>query len=85
MPELQKNIRSAKVRSASLAASYADGDVEEMWRVRDAQCPMGHMGDGWDVAHVALFLASDDGDFVTGQTIYVDGGLLTQAMWPYEG
>jgi len=41
--------------SAGLAASYAKGDVEAMWRARDAQVPMGHMGDAWDVANAALF------------------------------
>ncbi len=46
--------------SAGLAASYADGDVEAMWRARDAQVPMGHMGDAWGVANAALFLASDE-------------------------
>ena len=47
--------------------------------------PMRRIGYPEDVAKACVFLASDDGDFVTGQTIYVDGGLLTQAMWPYEG
>jgi len=40
--------------AASLADSYAEGDVEEMWRTRDQQCPMGHMGDAWDVANAAF-------------------------------
>ena len=46
--------------STGLAATYSAGDVEEMWRKRDAQVPMGHMGEGWDVANAALFLASDE-------------------------
>lgn len=62
-------------RSAGLAASYADGDVEEMWRQRDAMVPMGHMGDAWDVAHAALFLASDEARYVTGIELVVDGGI----------
>ena len=37
-----------------------------------------------DVAKAVVFLASDAGEFITGQTLYVDGGLLTQTMWPYE-
>ena len=65
--------------SAGLAASYANGDVEAMWRARDAQVPMGHMGDGWDVANAALFLASDDSKYVTGLELVVDGGLTCRA------
>jgi NAD(P)-dependent dehydrogenase (short-subunit alcohol dehydrogenase family) len=61
--------------SAALAASYAAGDVEAMWRARDAQVPMGHMGEAWDVANAALFLASDESKYVTGIELIVDGGL----------
>jgi NAD(P)-dependent dehydrogenase (short-subunit alcohol dehydrogenase family) len=61
--------------SAGLAASYAKGDVEAMWKKRDAQVPMGHMGEAWDVANAALFLASDDSRYVTGIELVVDGGL----------
>src|ERR1700682_199337 len=61
--------------SAGLAASYAKGDIEAMWRARDAQVPMGHMGDAWDVANAALFLASDDSRYVIGIELVVDGGL----------
>jgi NAD(P)-dependent dehydrogenase (short-subunit alcohol dehydrogenase family) len=35
------------------------GSADEMVRRRDAQCPMERMGDAWDVAYAALFLASD--------------------------
>jgi len=31
--------------STGLAGEYGDGDVDRMWRVRDAQVPMGHMGE----------------------------------------
>lgn len=62
-------------KSAGLARSYGEGDVEAMWRARDAQVPMGHMGDAWDVANAALFLASDESRYVTGIELIVDGGL----------
>lgn len=65
--------------SAGLAASYARGDVAEMWRKRDAQVPMGHMGDAFDVANAALFLASDESRYVTGVTLVVDGGLTCRS------
>ena len=45
---------------------YAEGDVDKMIEIRDSQVPMQHMGDAWDVAHAALFLASDDAKYITG-------------------
>ncbi|MGE8602370.1 SDR family NAD(P)-dependent oxidoreductase [Bordetella trematum] len=62
-------------QAANLAQEYGEGDVQRMWRERDAQVPMGHMGDAWDVAHAALFLASDEARYVTGIELVVDGGL----------
>ena len=38
--------------------------------------PLGRMGTPEDVSGVALFLASDDGAYVTGSTYYIDGGLI---------
>ena len=53
-------------KTAGLAAEYGTGDIEEMRKVRDAQCPMGLMGDAWDVAYACLYLASDESKYVTG-------------------
>ncbi|MDT4837636.1 SDR family NAD(P)-dependent oxidoreductase [Achromobacter agilis] len=50
------------------------GDVEEMRQRRNAASPMGRMGDAWDVAHAALFLASDEAKYITGVCLPVDGG-----------
>ena len=65
-----------------LAEAYSAGDVEEMIRMRDAQSPMGHMGDAWDVAHAALFLASDEAKYITGAELIVDGGLTLSSVSP---
>lgn len=59
---------------ASVKGAY-DDDVEQMVRARDAICPMGHMGDAWDVAHASLFLASDEAKYITGHMLVVDGGI----------
>ena len=59
----------------ALAGAYADGDIAAMIDVRNRQCPMGKMGDAWDVAYAALFLASDDAKYITGTQLVVDGGL----------
>ena len=43
---------------------------------RDAQVPLGgKMGTGWDTAYAALFLASDESAFITGQVIAIAGGM----------
>ena len=43
---------------------------------RDAQVPLrGKMGTGWDTAHAALFLASDEAGFITGKVIAIAGGM----------
>lgn len=45
-----------------------------------AQIPLGRVGQPEDVAGLAAFLASDEADYVTGATFFVDGGLT----WHYE-
>jgi NAD(P)-dependent dehydrogenase (short-subunit alcohol dehydrogenase family) len=46
---------------------------------RDARVPLrGKMGTGWDVANAALFLASDEANFITGVALPVDGGALVK-------
>ena len=48
---------------------------QDLIRQRDALVPLGaKMGTAWDVAHAALFLASDDARFITGVALPVDGG-----------
>jgi NAD(P)-dependent dehydrogenase (short-subunit alcohol dehydrogenase family) len=60
---------------ASLKEFYADVDIEKMIEIRNKQCPMKRMGDAWDVAYAALFLASDEAKYITGAQLVVDGGI----------
>jgi NAD(P)-dependent dehydrogenase (short-subunit alcohol dehydrogenase family) len=62
---------------APLAKAYG-GSVEAMLARRAAQCPMGFMGDAWDVARAALFLASDEARYITGAELVVDGGMTVR-------
>jgi NAD(P)-dependent dehydrogenase (short-subunit alcohol dehydrogenase family) len=63
----------------SLTGAYGkDGDVDNLIRVRTAQCPMGYMGTGWDTAYAVLFLASDEAKYITGIDLIVDGGLTAK-------
>jgi NAD(P)-dependent dehydrogenase (short-subunit alcohol dehydrogenase family) len=39
---------------------------------------MGRMGDAWDVANAALFLASDEANYITAAELVVDGGLTAK-------
>jgi glucose 1-dehydrogenase len=41
-----------------------------------SRTPIGRGGDPGEVASVVAFLASDDASYITGQTIYPDGGRL---------
>lgn len=58
-----------------LQDAYGAGGEEEMIRRRNEQVPLGRMGDAWDVAYAALFLASDEARYITGAFLVVDGGL----------
>ena len=72
-------MKTPMVEASGLAADYAKGDVDEMWRRRAAMVPMQRAGDAWDVANAALFLASDESTYVTGLMMVVDGGLTLKS------
>jgi NAD(P)-dependent dehydrogenase (short-subunit alcohol dehydrogenase family) len=65
-----------------LASQRAGGDVEKLVAARNAQVPMGHMGEGWDVAHAVAFLASDEARYITATELVVDGGLQATCVSP---
>jgi NAD(P)-dependent dehydrogenase (short-subunit alcohol dehydrogenase family) len=46
--------------------------------------PLGRVGQPVDVARAVAFLASDAAGFITGQTLWVDGGLFSKPSWPYD-
>jgi NAD(P)-dependent dehydrogenase (short-subunit alcohol dehydrogenase family) len=70
LPGLMNTPMAVDTRAREFKKSRAE--IEAM---RDAQVPLRQkMGTGWDVANAALFLASDEANFITGVTLPVDGG-----------
>jgi glucose 1-dehydrogenase len=59
-----------------------DKDVESDAKLDDrmlAEIPMGRWGRPEEVAHLAVYLASDEAAYVTGSTHFIDGGMLRNA------
>lgn len=65
----------------AMAPRLKDGTktFEELAAERDAMVPLRHkMGSPWDIANAAVFLASDEANFITGVALPVDGGALAR-------
>jgi NAD(P)-dependent dehydrogenase (short-subunit alcohol dehydrogenase family) len=58
---------------AVVVERYADFDYDEAWY--RSRTPVGRMGDPDDIAAAIVFLASPQASFITGETLYVDGGV----------
>lgn len=56
------------------------GDYAGTW---SKLTPLNRVGVPLDVARAVAFFVSDESDFITGQTVWVDGGLFTRPAWPY--
>ena len=63
---------------AQIAGQYAS--KEDMQAARHAATPTGRMGTGWDVAHAAVVLASDEASYINAVCLPVDGGLTARCV-----
>ena len=52
----------------------AMGDYEEARKAFEARQPMGRIGTAEEIAHLAIYLGSDESAFTTGQAHVIDGG-----------
>lgn len=67
------------IATPHVVGTFSSADPAEVERVmaqRAARVPLGRQGTPQDVAKLALFLASDDSAFITGQLMVADGGAL---------
>ena len=73
-----------RVNAVGPGATRRELDPPETDRSREvtARIPIGRMAHALEVASVVAFLASPDASYITGQTIYVDGGLSAQLHPP---
>jgi NAD(P)-dependent dehydrogenase (short-subunit alcohol dehydrogenase family) len=57
------------------------GDYAATW---SRLTPLSRVGQPLDVARAVVFFAGPQAQFVTGQTLWVDGGLFSMPQWPYD-
>ncbi len=76
-----KEFSSRNIRVNAIAPGFIQTDMtaklpKEVIDKYTAAIPLSHMGLPKDIANLCIFLASDEANYITGQTIQVDGGLL---------
>ena len=60
------------ITEGAVAGGYTEGDMRKMF---ESQTPLGRVGQTEDIAPAAVFFASDDSAWVTGETLLIAGGL----------
>ncbi len=78
---LARRLAKYNIKVNAIAPGIIDSPMTRSWPkevIEDLvkKIPLGRLGKPEDVANVAAFLASDEADYITGQVIIVDGGLL---------
>jgi 3-oxoacyl-[acyl-carrier protein] reductase len=77
---LAKEVAARNITVNCIAPGFIETDMTNHFNNDELdnilkQIPQNKMGNPKDIAHLALFLASSSADYITGQTISVDGGL----------
>ncbi|MDR0967323.1 MAG: 3-oxoacyl-[acyl-carrier-protein] reductase [Rickettsiales bacterium] len=70
-----RDITANCIAPGFIETPMTDGLSDDVKTLYQKQIPMGRFGSPDDVAGAALFLASDDASYITGQTIHVNGGM----------
>ncbi|HEX2885107.1 SDR family NAD(P)-dependent oxidoreductase [Vineibacter terrae] len=77
-----QNIRANCIIVGSVYTPMVAHMGEEARERRKNMVPMKTEGTAWDVAHGAVYLASDESRWVTGILLPIDGGLVALRQWP---
>ncbi len=81
MKSMAMEVASDKIRVNSIGPGAIKTPInKESWGELAQSIPYGRVGDPEDIAGAAVWLASDESDYVTGTTLYVDGGMT---LYPY--
>ncbi|MFV0247505.1 MAG: 3-oxoacyl-[acyl-carrier-protein] reductase [Tenacibaculum sp.] len=72
-----RNIRSNVVAPGFIATEMTSQLNEKLIEEYSKNIPLKKWGSPQDIAHACVFLASDMSSYITGQTLVVDGGMLT--------
>lgn len=70
------NIRVNCIAPGHIFAPFVSQISDDKRALRQKVAPLGTEGNAWDIAHAALFLASDEARWISGVLLPVDGGLL---------
>lgn len=73
-----RGIRVNSIHPGFIATPLTDAQAPEVNAYVVSQTPMGRAGLPIEIAHGAVFLASDEASFVTGSELVIDGGYLAQ-------
>lgn len=92
MQTLAQELAPARIRVNSIAPGAIQTPINrEAWETPQALkslltlIPYGRIGQPEDIGRVAVFLASDDADYINGQTIFVDGGMTLYPEFAHGG
>ncbi|THH41844.1 SDR family oxidoreductase [Neolewinella litorea] len=92
MESMAQELAGEKIRINSISPGAIRTDINQAaWNTEAAMndllklIPYGRIGEAEDVANLCIFLASDASDYITGSTIYIDGGMMLYPGFRFGG
>ena len=84
--KLARELATAEIRVNAIGPGFIDTSMTAVFDLMPAertervwdQVPMGRKGEPIDIANAALFLASDEARYFTGEILHPDGGYFTE-------